>query len=212
MLQYYHTIHSKKQPGHCSRVHDLVKLLPSSINLADIYYEPLTSLYQVEELRLLFKEWFPIEYPDEFYNGLLEDEYTKTIFALYDMKYKGIKCTVIVGALLYYFMPIDTDIFPDFNPDSECVYLMSIGVIDELRNKGLASLLLKKLYETVRENLAISLIYLDVIEYNKAAINFYEKNRYQKITTKKDYYELSNEKYDSFVYALCYPDFNNILK
>lgn len=53
---------------------------------------------------------------------------------------------------------------------------MTLGVVDEMRSKGLAQRLLAKLLEYSAEHTKIQLISLHVVVYNKRAINFYKKN------------------------------------
>lgn len=53
---------------------------------------------------------------------------------------------------------------------------MTLGVVDEMRSKGLAQKLLAKLLEFSAAQTRIQLISLHVVIYNKRAINFYKKN------------------------------------
>lgn len=53
---------------------------------------------------------------------------------------------------------------------------MTLGVIDEMRSKGLAQKLLAKLLDFSASNDKLKLISLHVVSYNKRAINFYRKN------------------------------------
>jgi len=81
-----------------------------------------------------------------------------------------------------------------------CVYIMTIGVLDEYRHLHIGSNLIKKISEIcLWDNLCVG-IYLDVVDYNKAAINFYEKNGFENVAMIKNYYNIKNKFYDSIVY------------
>jgi ribosomal protein S18 acetylase RimI-like enzyme len=55
---------------------------------------------------------------------------------------------------------------------------MTLGVIDEFRKKGVGKLLIESILEVGNEWKSVKLVYLHVISYNKAAINFYKKNAF----------------------------------
>lgn len=63
--------------------------------------------------------------------------------------------------------------------------IMKIGVLKEYRNKGVAQRLLEKIKEKD--------IFLEVRHSNEAAINFYLKNGFKKISVRKNYYRDNNE-------------------
>lgn len=55
---------------------------------------------------------------------------------------------------------------------------MTLGVIDEMRSKGLANQLLKEVLLYASNRPTIGLVHLDVVAYNKRAINFYRKSNF----------------------------------
>lgn len=63
--------------------------------------------------------------------------------------------------------------------------ILKIGVLEEYRSKGVA----QKLLENIKEKD----IFLEVRESNVAAINFYLKNDFKKISVRKNYYKDNNE-------------------
>lgn len=63
--------------------------------------------------------------------------------------------------------------------------IMKIGVLKEYRNKGVAQSLI--------ENIKEKDIFLEVRQTNVAAINFYLKNGFKKISLRKNYYKDNNE-------------------
>ena len=60
--------------------------------------------------------------------------------------------------------------------DTHSIYIATLGVITELRRFGIASILLEKAREYARGNPLTPLyMHLHVVDYNKSALMFYEK-------------------------------------
>jgi len=177
-----------------SRVHEFLKESNQDLILDNVYYRPIKHSHEVEELNLLYKEWFPLEYPEEFYEGLLDHPTIKILVAFYDLEHQGKKKTIILGSVIYEPRQLDLSFvgYPllHFLKKYSGIYILSIGVIDELRQKGLATVLMSKLLDIAKEDKSVKYLYLDVIEYNKSAIRFYEKIGFQKVMTRDSYYEI----------------------
>jgi hypothetical protein len=82
----------------------------------------------------------------------------------------------------------------------KCIYVMTIGVLDELRQMHIGSNLLNYIY-----NIALDIencigVYLHVICYNEIAIKFYKKNKFRKVSKVNNYYYINGKNYDSFVF------------
>lgn len=67
----------------------------------------------------------------------------------------------------------------------DCFEIMKIAVLPEYRNRGVARELLEKI--------KIKDIFLEVRQSNEPAINFYLKNGFEKISTRKNYYKDNDE-------------------
>ena len=201
-----------------SSYHDI--LVGEEINTKEITYKPLNKSHK-EETKKLHKEWFPVEYDDDYFENIFENKYGNffTIGAFYKIKDQEI----ILGLALCQYREI-SDYFIshtspqtieeickniDFNEevqsylrceDYQCAYIMTIGVLDECRKLHIGSELIKKIINKVLwDNICVG-IYLDVINYNNSAIKFYERNGFQKVSTIKNYYELKGTYYDSEVF------------
>ena len=75
--------------------------------------------------------------------------------------------------------------------------LLAIAVSNKFRRQNIATLLLNKLFSTCKE-LNISDVFLEVRCNNLSAINFYTKNKFKKISERKNYYKDTNE--DAYIY------------
>lgn len=194
-----------KELKYIAQVHTKIKPHLDDIDLSQIYLRAPKYFEEVEEIKLLFAEWYPVEYPDAFYNSLLfRENAPRTILALVDLPHQETKQTVILGCLVYEEHQIDGDIvgmLPDEAYEQcRCVYLMALGVINEVRNKGLGKLLLNELFRRLENDVKILYIYLDVIEHNNSGINFYNRNKFKKLRIKEAYYEIGEKEYNGILY------------
>ena len=212
------------------------KLYPSSsthsllegikINPEEIIYKPLTK-ENIEEIKNLHKEWFPIDYSERFFEKLFDKDnyWCFTIGAFYNFldKEKNEKKEIILGLALCEWIPINDyfikhtskeavhEICKNINYKEEvetylkceeyrCVYIMTIGVLDEFRKMKIGSHILNEIINVaLMDNLCVG-VSLDVIYYNYSAIKFYKKNNFKKVSTIKNYYNLNGTKYDSYVF------------
>lgn len=78
---------------------------------------------------------------------------------------------------------------------SNAIYVMTLGVIDEMRSKGLARRLLDQIIEYTTANPKIQMISLHVVGYNKRAINFYRKNGFALLENLEEHYHIMGQEY-----------------
>jgi len=90
------------------------------------------------------------------------------------------------------------------SPSAGCLaYILTLGVIDGFRRRGLASELLRLAIIHVQRRMAhVQAVYLHVVTYNEAAIRLYEAMHFLRIGHFPSFYQLHGKPYDSFLYAL----------
>jgi len=205
-----------------SSFHDLLNGI--TINPKDIIYKPLTKNNLIE-VKNLHKEWFPVEYDDEFFEQIFNNNCCNyfTIGAFYNIKNSNENREIILGLALcewefisdYFINHTNQKVIDeiceniDINEEVQaclkcqlyhCVYIMTIGVLDEYRKMNIGTNILNSIYNiAIKDDICVG-IYLDVIYYNKSAIKFYEKNNFKKVNEIKDYYDLNGKNYDANVY------------
>ena len=187
-----------------ANVHHILGNTKLNIDSKRIYYRPIKNAIEMKEVRLLHKEWFPPDYPDAFFNAVLNHNTYRSILALYDTSYKNKKATIILGCLLYELKELEFDYvrhsIVDWFQDRMSLYILTFGVINEARNKGVGRGLLEKLIQIAHQNSNVACIYLDVVAYNDQGIKCYEKNGFQRVATKKNYYDIFDKQYDAQLY------------
>ena len=80
-------------------------------------------------------------------------------------------------------------------------YIISLGVIDECRKMNIGTRLIKGMMNYVVYFPFCRAMYLHVIDGNFSAIKFYEKNGLIRAKKIKDFYQIDDKKYDSYVYV-----------
>ena len=187
-------------------VHSCLESLDSEINLKQIELRELEYEWEANELSNLYKEWFPISYPDSFFEDLYKKRYS-TILAVYHPKSADPNQKhLILGCLTYSIQQTDEKILKSsinylFN-EPQALHIQTLGVVNEFRNKGVASRLLNRVIQIANENSNIKYLYLNVVEYNAAAIKFYKKHNFTLVCCRKNYYDIFGQTYDSELYAL----------
>eukprot|EP00933_Yihiella_yeosuensis_P034481 TRINITY_DN27971_c0_g1_i1.p1 TRINITY_DN27971_c0_g1~~TRINITY_DN27971_c0_g1_i1.p1 ORF type:complete len:370 (+),score=65.19 TRINITY_DN27971_c0_g1_i1:77-1186(+) len=82
-------------------------------------------------------------------------------------------------------------------------YILTLGVADGFRRRGLAKELLRQSILHVEQHmLHVKAVYLHVVTYNDAAVKLYESMGFQRIEHFPAFYVLHGSNYDSFLYAL----------
>ena len=201
-----------------SNSHNLLKDI--KINKEAIIYKPISKVY-INEVKKLHKEWFPVEYDDDYFQKIFENKHGVyfTIGAFYNYD----KREIILGLALCEYRPITEYFVKHTSPkaieeicqninfqeevisylrceDYNCAYIMTIGVLDECRKLGIGTNLINYINNKALSDKICIGTYLDVIYYNKSAIKFYEKNGFKKVTTLKNYYDLKGVYYDCEVF------------
>jgi ribosomal protein S18 acetylase RimI-like enzyme len=155
------------------------------------------------ELKALHEDFFPIKYNDSFYIDSCKEigmngGHLETIIAV--SKNSGL----IIGFLLGQFFIIDDCDDKDIihiNPNvKELLYILTLGLKDEYRRLGLATILINKLLEIGKQKKSCGAVYLHVIDYNKAALKFYEKNKFEFFREIPSFYIIDKKYYTSLLY------------
>lgn len=186
-----------------AQVHSIIEKFNIDIDPNQVYYRSY-KVEEEEEIRLLHKEWFPIEYSDIFFKSL-SSRAIKAILAVYDFVHEGTTYPLIIACITYQLKYMDYDIarftISDITGQNYGIYIVTFGVINEARGKGIAATLLNQVNEIAQEEFSIKYVYLDCIAYNDQGIKCYEKNGFVKIGSKKNHYNLFGERYDALVYC-----------
>nr|CAD7601491.1 unnamed protein product [Timema genevievae] len=134
----------------------------------------------LEEVRTLCQDWFPIDYPYSWYEDITSNPRFYSLAAVYN----GIIIGLIVAEIKSYFKLNREDrgiLSQAFNKQTELGYILSLGVSKEQRRNGIASLLLDNLiaHLTTVDHVDCKALFLHVLTTNSAAIHFYEHRNFR---------------------------------
>ena len=165
------------------RKRKLIEKLPLSLDQVDL--EIGTRPEDMQEIRELHAECFPINYDESFFRTVEANEVI-SIQAKFENR--------LLGVLVYRTgspksLPSGEDV-ADYA--DEVAYLMTLGVAEEFRGKGLSSLLLKRAMSLQSD---MDGVYLHVADYNKKAIDIYMYHGFRQVAIKDDFYKIKDQYY-----------------
>ncbi|KAM7386033.1 hypothetical protein PAMA_008919 [Pampus argenteus] len=157
----------------------------------------------IESVKLLCGDWFPIEYPDSWYQDITSNKKFFSLAATFRGGIVGMIVAEIKGRTKVH--KEDGDILASgFPVDTQVAYILSLGVVKEFRKHGIGSLLLDSLKEhisTIAQD-HCKAIYLHVLTTNNTAIHFYENRDFRQHHYLPYYYSIRGVLKDGFTYVL----------
>lgn len=174
----------------------------SLYSLADVQLRFLCP-NDLDEVRALCQEWFPIEYPFYWY-----EEITSTNSRFYSLA--AIYNQEIIGLIVAEIKPHTNlneengGILAKSLDDCDVAYVLSLGVLKQYRRNGIASLLLDSLLSHLftPERRRVKAVFLHVLTTNTAAIMFYEQKKFRLHSFLPYYYFIKGKCKDGFMYVL----------
>ena len=165
-----------------------------------------------EEIQRLHEDWFPVDYKEDFYDGVVQNKMASTGQPLYT-QVAVITCPNtqqerIIGCIVGAFVQVARSksksvelMVPNPNRHTRMFYIMTLGTIKEFRGRGLATTLLEQCFDIIEADSECGVSYLHVITYNTAAIQFYEKLEFSRVEEIENYYLIDDQKYNCYLYA-----------
>ena len=154
------------------------------------------------EVKSLCHAWFPVEYPDTWYDDIAHNKKYFTLAAC-DRSTHAIVGLIVANVLLFAHCNYDDQkiLHPSLSLNSSICYILVLGVVKEYRRQGLASLLLDNLIQTFDQRSTCKAIYLHVLHSNRQAIEFYRSKQFQYRVHLPSYYMINGDYFDAFCFA-----------
>lgn len=155
----------------------------------------------INELKTLCSEWFPVDYPDVWYNDITSSTRFYSLAAIYQNRIIG----MIVSEIKLKTTTDKEDwyILSSKHPENtQVTYILSLGVFKEYRRLGIASLLLDTLISYLKSKTDCKAIYLHVLCSNTVAIKFYEKRNFKQRIFLRNYYTIKGQLQDGHCFVL----------
>ncbi|XP_055506957.1 N-alpha-acetyltransferase 60 isoform X1 [Leucoraja erinacea] len=157
----------------------------------------------IDTVKQLCGDWFPIEYPDSWYRDITSNKRFFSLAATYKGGIVGMIVSEIKGRTKVH--KEDGDILASgFPVETQVAYILSLGVIKEFRKHGIGSLLLESLKDHISTTAQdhCKAIYLHVLTTNSTAIHFYENRDFKQHHYLPYYYSIRGVLKDGFTYIL----------
>ncbi|CAO1401387.1 unnamed protein product [Diamesa hyperborea] len=159
----------------------------------------------LESVRALCSDWFPIDYPLSWYEDITSSNRFFALAAVYNCMIIG-----LIVAEIKPWMKLNkedkTILSEHLGRNSDIGYILSLGVHKKYRRNGVASILLDALIKNLTENIdrsKVKALFLHVLTTNQEAILFYERRNFTLHSFLPYYYSIRGKSKDGFCYV-CY--------
>ncbi|XP_077264465.1 N-alpha-acetyltransferase 60 [Temnothorax americanus] len=157
----------------------------------------------LEEVRSLCQDWFPIDYPNSWYEDITSSSRFYALAAVYG----GVIIGLIVAEIKPYARLNKEDrgiLCSSLGKNCLVGYILSLGVRRAYRRNGIASLLLEQLlaHVTAPERSSVKAVFLHVLSSNAPAILFYQRCHFRLHSFLPYYYSIRGKCKDGFTYVL----------
>ncbi|RYH12984.1 GNAT family N-acetyltransferase [archaeon] len=162
-----------------------------------------------EQMIALHKEFFPVPYSMNYYDKLVEGigMFNDPLYSVIAVNDQGDIVGFIFAQLLRYPDQCeDQNLFTHPEPATVC-YILTLGCTQEYRRLGLGSTLLDHIKTYALSTGSCGCVYLHVIHYNTAAIQFYTKNQFEQIRYMDDFYFIEQKYFAAYLYVFYLPSY-----
>jgi len=157
----------------------------------------------IDQVKILCRDWFPIEYPDTWYQEITSNPRFFSLAATLNGAIIGL--IVAETKELGHLAKEDRSLLAScFRSGTKVGYILSLGVSQQYRKQGIASLLLDQLIShlTSEQYSQVKALYLHVLTTNTQAITFYEHRGFQVHSFLPYYYAIKGKRKDGFTHVL----------
>lgn len=178
----------------------------SRIGVDKIEFRTKVSSAEIDQIRQLHAEWLPVDYNDEFFLALTnpESDVLSVIACLSDKPHSIIGMATVAVRRRERRYNFQCDLLPHLGLDSEkdsVAYILTFGIVDELRRAGFASALLKETMKRISESDPdCRVVFLHVIDYNEPAMRLYQKNGFVEFKEEPNFYLLGDTWYSGIMF------------
>ena len=171
----------------------------------DISYSTSVKWEELDEVRTLHTEWFPVAYHEDFFESIVTgtgfgggDVVTVVATIGEDPRYIVGMITIAIRREEKQYNPCaDLSAYLGLEPSATTAYILTLGVIDELRGRGVGRRLLEEGLRKVEQmDRYCRMVFLHVIEYNESAKKFYLRENFIEFKRYCEFYYFNGKVYD----------------
>ncbi len=176
--------------------HCFSRSMPDSVTYA---FNDVTEA-DIEQIRELHSEWFPVKYDESFFTSLFDTDMVLTLTVRLSPGGPIIGLCIVALDRPEERFSFSSELLPHlgYDPGSDFIsYILTLGVVDELRGRGIAGQMLSRAEHWVKSNRPQSVaMCLHVIEYNTPALGFYVKNKFRIFKNENQFYEINQKSFN----------------
>ncbi|OAY70286.1 Histone acetyltransferase MCC1 [Ananas comosus] len=177
----------------------------SSAHRPSIVYRPIRPS-DIEILEQIHVNLFPIRYEREFFLNVVNSHGIVSWGAVDISRPNGESDELIGFVTTRIIAAKDSEIedlvrYNSPRKDLTLVYILTLGVVDEYRNLGIATSLVQEVIKYATSISNCRAVYLHVISYNQPAINFYKKMLFKLVRRLPKFYYIRGQHYDSYLFV-----------
>ncbi|VFR01588.1 unnamed protein product [Cuscuta campestris] len=156
----------------------------------------------IEVLKKLHDDFFPIKYEDDFFQNVVKHESGMKSWGAVDNNRPDGGTDELIGFLTAQFLLARNSEVGNlkFGPELGVLYISTIGVIKTYRRHGIASSLIREAIEYASKIPTCRAVYLHVISYNQEAVSFYEKMSFKNAGLQEKFYNIEGQDYDAYLF------------
>ncbi|CAK9067203.1 N-alpha-acetyltransferase 60 (Histone acetyltransferase type B protein 4) (HAT4) (N-acetyltransferase 15) (N-alpha-acetyltransferase F) (NatF) [Durusdinium trenchii] len=204
-------------PQLSAHVHRLSPPQRAAVSAQTVHFRALRAEeMDIEEMMALHEEWFPLSYDQDFYEKSVGGEFFSLV-ATWKTDQKRSEenilgmITISTGCehhwdAIGHVLGVECETACQSAEETKhgvLAYILTLGVAEHFRRRGLAQELLRRSVEHVQEQLLeVQAIFLHVATYNKAAVQLYESLNFFRLEHFPAFYQIHGKYYDSYLYVL----------
>uniref|UniRef100_A0A7N0UAC5 N-alpha-acetyltransferase 60 n=1 Tax=Kalanchoe fedtschenkoi TaxID=63787 RepID=A0A7N0UAC5_KALFE len=176
---------------------------PKALQYPTISFRPiLPSDRQV--LEKIHSDVFPIRYESEFFQNVVDGRDVISWAAVDRNRSDGLDDELIGFVTARIILSRDSEIEDLLRPsgsEQALLYILTLGVVEEYRNRGIASALVREVIKYACNLPTCQAVYLHVIAYNNPAIQLYKKLAFKCVRLLYGFYFINGQHYDAYLFV-----------
>lgn len=170
-----------------------------------IIYRPIRPS-DLEVLEQIHAALFPIRYERDFFVNVVNGHGIVSWAAVDVSRLDGRTEEVIGFVTTRLILAKESEIddllsFDASRKDPALVYILTLGVVEQYRNLGIAKALVREVIKYASGIMNCKAVYLHVIAYNQPAIQFYQKMLFKLVRRLPMFYYINGQHYDSYLFV-----------
>ncbi|KAI3940511.1 hypothetical protein MKW98_024918 [Papaver atlanticum] len=171
----------------------------------DIVYRQLRPS-DIGVLERIHCDLFPIRYESEFFHNAVSGRDIVSWGAVDCSRTDGRSDELVGFVTARTILANDSEIgdmlrYDPTRTDQTLVYILTLGVVESYRNRGIAAALTREVIKYASNLAHCQAVYLHVISYNNPAIQFYKKLCFKFVRRLSGFYYIQGQHYDSLLFV-----------